>query len=197
MINLAIDPLFLPNLHNTFIGVFLSPYLNTSMAYATGTDLISRYDARLIGDLCQDQGARITDLAVLATDPNVLIALQDATGMINSAALVGKRYDPIKLKAMTNEGQAFLQRLTCDLAFAFLRQRRGYDIEQYPLVMESFKFLDRIRLGERVFDIEENEAMGNPTSNVIPRYVILEQNLLTENRRYFPNHRWPIGVAND
>lgn len=157
------------------------------MAYATGTDLVGRYDARLLGDLCQDAGERISDIPVLVANPNVLQALEDATGMVNSAALVGQRYVVADLEAMTGYGAAFLQRITCDLAFAFLRQRRGYDIEQYPTIKESFHFLDRLRLGERVFDIASAEAAGNPTSNAIPLYTILQQPLLTNNNRYWPN----------
>jgi phage gp36-like protein len=160
------------------------------MAYATGSNLASRYDARLLGDLCQDAGDRISDLATLVANPNVLQALEDASGMINSAALVGHRYAVGDLAGMTGEGAAFLQRITCDLAFAFLRQRRGYDVDQYPTVKESFRFLDRLRLGERVFDIEANEAAGNPTTYQIPSYVILQQPLVTNNNRYWPNKRF-------
>jgi phage gp36-like protein len=161
------------------------------MAYATGSDIASRYDVRLLGDLCTDGGDRISDLATLIVHPNVVQALEDASGMINSAALVGHRYNATDLQDMTGEGAAFLKRITCDLAFAFLRQRRGYDLDQYPTVQESFRFLDRLRLGERVFDIEANETAGNPGVYEIPTYVVFQQPLLTNNSRYWPTKRFP------
>lgn len=154
--------------------------------YATGSDIASRYDVRVLGDLCTDGGDRISDLATLIINPNVTQALEDASGMINSAALVGSRYATSDLAGMTGEGAAFLKRITCDLAFAFLRQRRGYDLEQYPTIKESFNFLDRLRLGERVFDILGVEQAGNATSGAIPYTVLLDQPILTNNTRIFP-----------
>ena len=160
------------------------------MSYASPNDLIERYDARILGDLCQDEGERITDVPMLLLSTKLLTALSDASGMVNSAALVGKRYTSTQLTNMIGDAGGFIKRLTCDLAFAFLRQRRGYDVEQFPTIQESFNYLDRLRLGERVFDIEEVESKGNPTSFAIPVYTVVSQNLMEDNNRYFPNRRW-------
>jgi phage gp36-like protein len=159
-----------------------------NMAYATGTDLLARYDSRTIGDLVQDVGARVT--SNLDTNTNLLAALEDGAGLINSAALVGNRFTEAQLLALTGTGKAFLVRLNCDLAFAFLRQRRGYDIEQFPLVKETFHYLDRLRLGERIFDVAEAKAAGNTTAAATSQQTILDQNLVRDNYRYFTQRRW-------
>jgi len=161
------------------------------MSYATGNDLVSRYDVRLLGDLCQDAGDRISDLPVLVAHPNIIQALEDASGMVNSAALVGKRYSTKDLRDMTGDGAAFLKRIVVDIGFSLLRQRRGYDIQQFPTVQESFKFLDRLRLGERVFDIESAEDAGLPHTAEIPHYTVEQQHVLTTNTRYWPTQHWP------
>jgi phage gp36-like protein len=158
------------------------------MAYATGSDLLARYDARTIGDLVQDAGTRIT--SSLDTNTNLLAALEDAAGLINSSALVGNRFSEAQLKAITGTGKAFLVRLNCDLAFAFLRQRRGYDIEQFPLVKESFGLLDRLRLGERIFDCDEAKEAGLASYQATQKQTILDQNLVRDNYRYFTQRRW-------
>lgn len=155
------------------------------MSYATPADLLVRYDARLLGDLVQDANVRLTS-AQLLTDANVIAALLDASGLIESACFVGQRYTSANLNGLTGNSLGLIKRLTCDFAFAFLRMRRGYDYEQFPLVKESYKLLDRLRLGERVFDVAEVEAKGNPTSNVISLATILAQNKVSTQFHFFP-----------
>lgn len=162
------------------------------MPYATNADLIARYDVRLLGDLSQDANTRAS-AGTLATDANLIAALTDASGMIESACFVGNKYRATDLSALTGNSQGLLKRLVCDIAFAYLRQRRGYDYEQFPLVKESYKLLDRIRLGERIFDVEAAAEMGNPTSDLITQTTILQQNLASSKCHYFPQRDWISG----
>ena len=159
------------------------------MSYATPNDIIARYDFRTLGDLVGDDGSR-KNVAELQVNTNLQAALDDASGLLESACFVGSRYTHDDLNGLTGNSLALIKRLTCDFAFAFLRQRRGYDLEQFPLVNESFHYLDRLRLGERVFDVGEVEEAGNASSTVTPKWVILEQHLLRDNTRYFPVRRW-------
>jgi len=162
------------------------------MAYADGNDLLARYDARILGDLIQDTGTRTTNTVTIAADANVAASLADASGLIESACFVGNRYSAADLSGLAGNGLALIKRITCDLAFALLRQRRGYDLEQFPLVEKTYALLDRLRLGERVFDVDEVEDKGNPTTDAIRIDTILQLNLIRDNIRYFPVRRWNV-----
>ena len=68
----------------------------TVSSYANGTDFLTRYDARLIGDLVRDDGTQ-ENPATLPTNTNLLTALSDAYGDIVAAAVVGDRYTVAQL----------------------------------------------------------------------------------------------------
>lgn len=156
------------------------------MSYATPADLLARHDCRLIGDLAGDTNVRI-DATTLLTNTNVLTALIDASGTIESACFVGQRYSSTDLSALPTNSAGLLKRLTCDLAFAYLFQRRGYNyMDKMPALKYSFDLLDRLRLGERVFDVGEVEAKGNPTSDVVSLGNILLQNKISMQTHFFP-----------
>ena len=74
--------------------------------------------------------------------------------MVNSAAFVGGRYSAADLTSLINEDEAFLVRLTCDLAFILLVQRRGLDVAPYSQWATSQQTLQQLRMGERIFNIE-------------------------------------------
>ena len=122
--------------------------------YATPQNLLDRFDVRLLGDLCQDGNSRLSEAALL-TNTKLSEALKDASGMVESAALVGKRYEVTDLSGLTGNSKSLLVRIVCDLAIVWLCQRRGYSVkDKFPMADESLKILDRIRLGERVFNVE-------------------------------------------
>ena len=159
------------------------------MSYATGLEFIQRYDERTLGDLVSDTGTRVT--VNLDTNAVLLQHLEDASGKIESALLVGNKYQVEDLEGLPDNSAAYLKRLTCDVAFSLLRQRRGYDIEQYVGVKESLETLNRLQLGERVFNIDEVKVNGNTVKTPIPAQTIYNQNLMRDNTRYFPPRRWP------
>lgn len=159
--------------------------------YAQPADLLARHDARLIGDLAQDTDTRQTPTQLL-TDPNVIAALTDASGTIESACFVGERYSSSDLSSLPANSNGLLMRLTCDIAFAYLFQRRGYNyMDKMPALKYSFDLLDRLRLGERVFDVGEVEEKGNATSDLIQLATIVMQHKLSMKSHYFP-HIEPI-----
>lgn len=151
--------------------------------------MLQRYDARILGDLVADDGTRVSSGA-LATDTNLTTALEDASGQILLACHVGARYTEADLSGLSGNSASYLERLTCDLAFAYLRQRRGYDVEQFLNVRESFNILDRLRLGERVFDVANVKNAGNPSAEAIPTNVFSNQNFVRDYAsRFYPNRR--------
>jgi phage gp36-like protein len=159
-------------------------------AYATGNDLIARYDVRLVGDLTTDDGEEL-DNAVVPTHPNVLTALEDASGEIDVALTVGGAYTPAQLEALTGNTKKHLIRIACAIAMACLAERRLSD--RLRDLAESLRkiangHLTAIRRGENVFGITENIEAGTIDTATISALEVEALNGLTARMpRYFPS----------
>ena len=168
------------------------------MNYATSADFAARYDVRLLGDLISDSGNRVGQNS-LATNPNLLAILADASGLINSALLVSQMYavaDLVSLSTSTDTNyaadKAYLARLTCDLAFGLLNLRRG--IVNYPQAAqykEAQEILAKIKAGERVFNIPANVDSGLPQTDFQDFNSIVALDLLRDQAtpNFFPLRR--------
>lgn len=157
------------------------------MAYATPEQLVSRFDARVIGQLVDDSGAQIDTLGANAV---VLEALEDASGQIRSAALVGNKYTASDLDTLADNNDSFLVRLTCHLAYGFLRNRRGVGTEPQPEIVEQAEnWLALLRLGERILNVQANADAGNIQHSVISLATRQQSNLISDSYRFFPYRR--------
>src|ERR1700684_1911091 len=98
------------------------------MSYSSPSDVCARYDARTLGQLCEDSGTQLSPSQILA-DKNIQIALDDATAEVNTAIQQGNRYTADDINNLLIEGTPgynALQRLCCDIAYTYLVMRRGY-----------------------------------------------------------------------
>lgn len=160
------------------------------MSYAAPADFLKRYDYRILGQLVTDTGTAVTPTALL-NDPNLQAALDDASGMIDSAVLVSNRYGIADLTALTGQDQAFLLRLTCDLAFVLLQERRGaVDVKDLPQYQATMQTLQWLRNGERIFAVPQNELDGNPTYEFVSVQKYADLDLARDEAgRFFPLRR--------
>lgn len=96
------------------------------MSYASGSEFLMRYDARLIGDLVRDDGTQ-ENAGSLPNNLNLTTALSDAYGTIVGAIVTGNRYTLAQLdpENLSDTGLSILKRLNCDLALILLKRRRG------------------------------------------------------------------------
>lgn len=167
------------------------------MAYATVAQLLNRKDHRTIGDLVSDDGSQVSE-AALASNAKVTAALDDASGMIDAALLAGSRYTTAQLAALTGNSQAYLIRITCEIAVALLYDRRPlYDVDGFKKAMElSEAHLERLRKGEHVFDVIEVQESGVP-STVAPSVVEVNNLHLLRDRtlNYYPARRVQSSVT--
>ena len=167
-----------------------------TVAYATPADMVTRYDVRSLGKLLSDNGAEMTatqvqNSAVLTT------LLQQASGLIESACVVGQRYQinptaspPINdLAALTGNSQQLLVGLVCDLAYWYVWARRPHRERksELPATVElAFDWLDKIRAGEAIFGILENIQASTPTDLVeTPDIVVQRNGLVVQAQRFF------------
>ena len=163
------------------------------MAYASAEDLVKRYDARTLGDLCSDTGVRVSEVS-LATNAKILAALDDASGEIDAALMQAKRYSTADLASLTGNSLAYLKRLTCTFAFAGLWNRRPYvdDMERDEALKQARQALDRLRRGENVFDLEDQKAEGLPDVKEPSVSSIDRLNLTVDRARrgYYPRRKY-------
>jgi len=162
--------------------------------YATSAQLLERYDARDLGDLVSDTDDQASPID-LVTHPMVTTALEDASGSIEGALLVGNRYEPSDLESLTGNSANFLERITCDIAMAFLLARRpGFDPDRMSAQQDlAESHLERLRNGQNVLNIVGNRNAGNPTVDG-PTLIRFQThlNLMRDRvRHYYPGRRLP------
>lgn len=169
--------------------------------YATGDDLIKRYDIDLIGDLCQDTREELVwsdEITVLTEHPNVVSALEDGSGEIDVALQAGGMYTPTQLHELAfpdppedaNNTRKHLVRITCAIAMSILVERRldRVSMETADWLRKTAKgFLDQLRRGENVFGIQANIDAGTIDVATVEAVHIESLNLLPGRMsRYFP-----------
>lgn len=128
-------------------------------SYATIADFAARYDVRALGGLTQDDNTRASAGQVAASDV-VQQMLDDASGLVEAACLVGRRYGPDDLAALTGNSRKFLVRIVCDLAYGLLRQRRGAPDPPTPAYAQAVQNLGDLRAGALIFGFVETERAG-------------------------------------
>lgn len=163
------------------------------MAYATPAQLIERHDANAIGDLASDDGVPVSRIDIL-TDGKVAAALNDASGDIDAALLVGGMYTVAQLSSLTGNGQYTLISICCEIAMARLYQRRPtFSVDDYKKYLElSESRLERLRNGENTFGIAANIEAGLPSVDGPTRVEYSALNLARDRTlNYFPARRLP------
>ena len=155
-------------------------------AYCTIGELLDRYDARIIAQWLSDNERQLSHADVLAST-RLTELLQDASGWVESACLVGQRYTPDDLAALTGNSKRFLTRLVADLTIGMVRSRRAHNEDApMPQFEQALETLNRLRLGERIFGLQGNMTAGNPTSEFLKESDIETTNLATfQASRYF------------
>ena len=144
------------------------------MAYADADDLVSRFDARVIGDAAADDGDTIAE-SDLSSDTRVTAALSTGSGQINAAVTQGNRYLVADLEALTGDDLEYLKDLVCRLAYIHLASRKMYQQENENLtamreaVNGQLKFL---REGFWVFGVTTAKDAGVLNVDTITRVDI-------------------------
>jgi len=158
-------------------------------AYATGDDLILRYDVDLVGDLATDN-RRSLDREEIPSHAVVISALSEASGQVNSAMIVGGAYTPSQLSSLTGIDRDYLAGLVCDLAMLRLFMRRPEATPSYAddLRNRVAELLEALRRGRNIFNLPATvDATILDVDGPTP-VDLRDRNSLTERMgRYFPH----------
>jgi len=128
------------------------------------SEFLKRVDVSAVGKLASDMATPIAP-AALATNANVLAALQDAGGLFESACSVGGRYSQqdiaVILAAPTTAACGMMWRIITDIAWAGLFERRpNKDVPTPPSLERSLQWLDMLADGRRIFPFLQSEHAG-------------------------------------
>lgn len=169
-------------------------------SYATPADITARYDLRTLGDWCGDQGRRV-DPVSLKTDTNMLTALADASGDIESACFVSAKYSADDLNALTTQSLSLLKRICSDIACGYLASRRPDLNNPYETrYLQALEKLEQLRNGQRIFSLLEHAEAGLIDSEVETPIDVEARNMTTLiSRRYFgrrSNEYYPPPAGN-
>lgn len=153
--------------------------ISASTSYCTPAQMLSRYDWRKIAEYCSDEGVRI-DYATLLTNTRLQDALDDASGVVESAAFAGQAYKVDELSALTGTGAKLLQRLIADIAIGFLLQRRVW-VDRGPFKPSEWAqgYLDQLKDGRKVFGLQAQADAGLTTTHALTADEYVEMNLAT------------------
>jgi hypothetical protein len=168
----------------------LTPFSST-VPYADPSDFAALFDYRVFGEVSRDDNGADSATSFLS-DPNVLVALQVASGELESAALVSERYTPDDLKILNGNSLAYLKSIVCGLAAGILYRRRyladPLDDPRFAGTVGAAKqaIID-LRSGMGIFAFEQSAQAGVPQNRYETEADFLRQNLITNNSRFFGN----------
>lgn len=157
-------------------------------SYATPADFLQRYDWRDVGDLVSDSSEQISPNDQL-TNPILLQILQDASGDVEAALLRAGRYKTTDLTGLTGNPLALLKRITCEIAIAYLFERRPLfnveRMEQYQKFREGH--LKRLASGENIFNLTAVLQASTPLSEGLTTVGYQSLNLVRDRvTHYYP-----------
>jgi phage gp36-like protein len=161
------------------------------VAYATPADLMARYDRNDIGQLVSDDRRAVSEVDLTVNQP-CLVALEDASGMVDAALFVGNRYTPADLVTLSVNSASLLTGIVCDIAMARLINRRpGWNPERAKAISElANSHLERLRNGENTFSIVNSNAAESAAEPVTDGPTTLDFNNLNlwrdRTRNFFP-----------
>lgn len=159
-------------------------------SYASASDLLARFDNTVVAQLCADDDQEVP-AEDLATNTNLLAALADASGDVESAMLIGERYTTAQLDALTGNSLGKLKRITSTIAMAYLLERRPvvHLSNAEKLLERAEQYLEQLRTGQRIFNVTDNvvdkqlPTISGPTTAKYDELRLLPDRMVT---RYFP-----------
>lgn len=175
--------------------------VSTATSYCSGSDFLVWYDVRTVGEALSDDNVTIAPDQVPANAKLEKILLQ-ASGKVEAATLLGKKYTLADLAALTGASKAFLQGLVADLAAPKVIGRRFTEFPDYVArLQEAEGVLSALAKGEIIFGLQDQIDAGiQDNQNETPTDVE-KRALATWNARRMYGRRnnqiWPGPVSNN
>lgn len=134
--------------------------------YADYVDIEHALDARIVEQLCSDDGTANPPPNDITT-----AALERGSATIRAYCRVGGIYTDAELVALAAANDPLLIAITVDLATEFLFQRRGSKITPAveQRIKQCYSYLEALRDGKMIFGgIESKAVAGTPEVVAVP-----------------------------
>ncbi len=164
---------------------------NASGSYCTAAEFLKRAHVPTVGDLVSDTDQRVAASALLS-NANLQACLDDAAGILEGAALLGEKYSPEDLLALstgTTVSSALIRRIMTGLTWLFLVERKPD--RELPSVVEasverSMAWCKKLSSGEMIFGFQETADAGvMQHQDTTPTEVEARNSLVFQAQRYF------------
>lgn len=166
---------------------------------ATALSAVTQFfDEQTVKDLLSDSGDPVIDVT---TDAKALTLLAAARGRLASACTVSNMYAAADLDDLAGDSAALRDEIVCKAFMVSLARRRPekFASDYWKAIAEEVEeYLDRLRKGERLFDVADNREAGLPTIDGPTLTTYERLNMLPDRtNNYYPGRggRLPIGRA--
>lgn len=121
------------------------------------SEFVKRVDKAAVSLLASDIPGDTN--VILSTNANIAAALMTATGMFESAVMMGGKYSSEDLELMkttTCGAQGLMFGIISDLAWVELFKRRpNMNVQPPPSLKQSMEWLDMLAMGKRIFAFQQ------------------------------------------
>lgn len=153
-------------------------------------EFLKRVDNLAVAKLASDVGGTAVPEADLPTDPNVKAVLLDASGVFESAVMMGQKYMAADLQLLLTTpcaAQGMMFRIISDIAWTFLFERRpNVTVTPPASVQRSLQWLELLSQGKRIFAfIEVQNATVMKMADVTTDDVMERQGVVAQGKDYF------------
>jgi phage gp36-like protein len=142
-------------------------------AWADSTDMVKRYDNRVLSQLVTDSGNRDMDFAV---NTRLTMALNTATGRMQASFLFGGRYTVSQIDSLTGETLEFRKDICCALSWWILWRSKPWleatSEAQRAAREDAEAYIELIKSGAAIFNIEAVVEAGKAEVTPLPRRTV-------------------------
>lgn len=138
--------------------------ISSTTLFLPVAEFINRCDTRTVAQLASDNNTPVAT-ASLASNDNVLAAIKDACGLLESAAYCGDKYqnEDLELIAATDcHARNLMYRIITGMAEMLLLERRP-DLRKEPTqgMLRATQWLEELWNGKKIFPFQEVADAGH------------------------------------
>ena len=165
--------------------------LSTDEPYCSAADMLDRFDWRPIAQLMNDSNSNAVLRDVLLDETSteggrLKTILMDCSGELEASAMMGGKYSPTDLQALTGGSAAYLRRIVADLAIGRCYERRPMQNPWANQTLTARQLLNAIANGEAIFGTQEAvDASHLEIKRETPDQVTSRQGMVVQMEGYF------------
>lgn len=165
----------------------MSTQVSGTSPYCSRAQFLVRYDVRTVAECLSDDDVPL-DVSAVPTNAKLLAILQGSSGKLEAAALIGGKYTPTDLAALTASNMAeWIADIVADLAAPKVLGRRFIEFPDYAdRLKQAEGVLAALADGTAIFGLQEVIDAGVIDDEVETASIVEARNMITyQASRYF------------